>query len=374
VVRELARDPEFDITVAAPRFFRGDLRPIEIEPEPPGSPLRIVPLDTKWSRFIHVFRFDGLALRALIDDGDFDLVHAWEEPYIFAGYQIARAVKNSPAKCCFATFQNYVKRYPPPFGYFERTVLKRADGWIAFAGLVFQAMLDRGYPAATGRILDVAVDLSQFRPLPSATKAEVLEELGLTPPVVGFVGRLALAKGLDVLMQAMEQIGSSRPWQLLLLGSGEYKEKVLHWAARNGWPDRVKIILAKHSEVPRNLGCMDLLVAPSQTLRNWKEQFGRMIVEAFACGVPVIGSDSGEIPYVIGDAGKVIPEADVKGWASAIEQLLENSELREELSKRGLERAQRYSASTVAQQYREYFRWLVRSDEGFSSGLEEGPE
>jgi glycosyltransferase involved in cell wall biosynthesis len=64
----------------------------------------------------------------------------------------------------------------------------------------------------------------------------------------------------------------------------------------------------------------------------------------------------------------------VKGWASAIEQLLENSELREELSKRGLERAQRYSASTVAQQYREYFRWLVRSDEGFSSGLEEGPE
>lgn len=359
LIREVARDPEFQVTVAAPRFFHGDLRPIEIEPEPAGSKLRVVPLETKRSRFIHVFSYDGAQLKALIRDGNFDVVHAWEEPYIFAGYQIAQALEKSPARFCFATFQNLVKRYPPPFGHFERTVLARAQGWVAYAGLVFQAMLDRGYPKETGRILDVAVDLSCFQPLTPDARAEVLRELQLTPPVVGFVGRLTEAKGLDILMQAMQQIGSSRPWNLLLLGSGEYREKVLHWAASEGWQERVKIQLAKHSEVPRYLGCMDLLAAPSQTRKNWKEQFGRMIVEAFACGVPVIGSDSGEIPAVVGDAGRVVGETDVAGWAQSIGQLLASSADRDRLRGLGLARAPRYSVTSIAEQYREYFRWLA---------------
>ena len=47
-----------------------------------------------------------------------------------------------------------------------------------------------------------------------------------------------------------------------------------------------------------------------------------MLIEAFACGVPVIGSNSGEIPYVIGDAGRVVGEKDVLGWAAAIVDLL----------------------------------------------------
>jgi glycosyltransferase involved in cell wall biosynthesis len=73
----------------------------------------------------------------------------------------------------------------------------------------------------------------------------------------------------------------------------------------------------------------------------------------------VIGSNSGEIPYVIGDAGMVIGEADVVGWARAIQQLIESSTLRDQLRQRGLERASRYSVATIAQQYRDYYRWLV---------------
>lgn len=368
VVREVARDPEFEVTVAAPAFFQGDLRPIALEPEPAGSLLRIAPLATTLSRYIHFFHYDGRALKDLVRMGDFDIVHAWEEPYIFAGYQIARALKNDPARFCFRTAQSYVKRYPPPFNYFERAVLARAQGWIAGASLVHQAMLSKGFPEASGRIVNLAVDLSQFRPLTPAVRSDVLAELGLEPPVVGFVGRLSPAKGLDVLMQAMERIGGSRPWSLLLLGSGEYQGRVREWALRNNWQDRVKIMLAKHAEVPRYLGSMDLLVAPSQTMQNWREQFGRMIIEAFASGVPVIGSDSGEIPHVIGDAGQVVAEADVAGWAAAIQHMLEDPGLREDLRRRGLARAPRYSVTTIAQQYREFYHWLsgrsLRSEAG----------
>ncbi len=371
LAREAARDPELEITVAAPSYFHGDLRPIVLEPEPPGSPLRLVPLDTRLSRFIHIFRYDGSALKALIRNGGFDIIHAWEEPYVFAGYQIAKAAKDSPARYCFRTDQNNVKRYPPPFDHFERSVLARTQGWVAGASLVYQAMLDKGFPRDTGRILNYSVDLAEFQPLSTAARAAVLEELGLQPPIIGFVGRLTQAKGLDVLMQAMEQVGGTRPWNLLLLGSGEYQEKVLAWASRNGWSNRVLVKLVKHAEVPSYLASMDLLVAPSQTMKNWREQFGRMLIEAFGCGVPVIGSDSGEIPFVIGDAGRVVAEADVAGWARAIDELLDSQESRDELKVRGLARASQYSVATIGQQWADYYRWLAGQPRTASSAMQE---
>jgi glycosyltransferase involved in cell wall biosynthesis len=357
--RELARDPQFDVTLVSPRFFRGELRPINAEPEPSDSPLRMVTLHARWSHLIHIFSYEQKALRKLIREGDFDIVHAWEEPYIVAGYQIARAVEGTPARFCFRTAQSRVKRYPPPFHLFERVVLKRAQGWIAGGRLVRQAMIERGFPIELGRTLTLAVDMNEFHPLDDFERNRVRCELGLEGPVIGFVGRLTKTKGPDVLMAALEKVRCDKPWSLLVLGSGEYEEKIRDWAARRGWCNRVKIKLTTHSEVPRYIGAMDMLVAPSQSARNWREQFGRMLVEAFACGVPVIGSDSGEIPFVVGDAGKIVGEHDVRGWTRAIEDLLADPRLREDLKQRGLERAKKYSTVTIAQQYREYFNWLA---------------
>jgi hypothetical protein len=58
------------------------------------------------------------------------------------------------------------------------------------------------------------------------------------------------------------------------LGSGPARKKILRWAEKRGWADRVKVVLARHDEAPRYLGAADLMVAPSQTTGNWKEQFG----------------------------------------------------------------------------------------------------
>lgn len=358
-LRELARDPDFDVTVGAPSFFQGDLRAIKIEPEPPDSGLQVVPLNTRLSRLVHIFSYDNAALEALIRSRDFDIIHAWEEPYIFAGYQIARAVKSSSARFCFRTAQSYVKRYPPPFGYFERNVLARAQGWIAGGRLVREAMLLRGFPIESGRTLTLAVDTDVFRPLTDATRTAVRSDLGLSGLVIGFVGRLTRSKGLDVLMAALEKVDESLRWSLLVLGSGGYRDRVLAWAKRRGWSDRVKIKLVDHADVPLYIGCMDLLVAPSQSERNWREQFGRMLVEAFGAGVPVIGSDSGEIPFVIGDAGKVVGETDVAGWTNAIESLLRSPDARADLRARGLARVSQYSVPTIASQYGDFYRWLA---------------
>ena len=70
-----------------------------------------------------------------------------------------------------------------------------------------------------------------------------------------------------------------------------------------------------------------------------KEQFGRVLVEAMACEVPVIGSSSGEIPTVVGDAGLVFPEGDAAGLARCIQQYRSSPELAAECARRGYERA-----------------------------------
>ena len=360
VAREVARDPDFEVTVAAPAFFHGDLRDLSLEPEPDGSPLRLVGLDVRRSRWAHIFQYDSRQLGRLVSNGHFDLVHAWEEPYIFAGFQVARDLASTTTPLGFFTFQNLSKWLPPPFRHFERATLARSQGWIAGGRLVFEAMRSRGYPEQSGRILTPAVDTTAFAPLDEPHRESVRGRLGLCPPLIGFTGRLTPEKGISVLMLAMDRIGGDRAWSLLLLGSGPMQPEILRWARTRGWADRVRVVLARHDEVPAYLGAMDLLVAPSQTTRRWKEQFGRMLIEAFACGVPVIGSDSGEIPYVVGDAGLIVAERDVAGWAGAIAGLLDRPEQRSELAGRGLRRCGAYSVAKVAGQYREYYRWLAR--------------
>ena len=124
-------------------------------------------------------------------------------------------------------------------------------------------------------------------------------------PVVGFLGRLVPEKGVELLTTVLDRV--TTPWRALIVGSGPLEEMVSAWGRRH--PDRVRVITTvQHDEVPAYLNAMDVLCAPSQTTPRWREQFGRMLIEAFASGVAVIASTSGEIPYVVADAGVLVPE------------------------------------------------------------------
>src|SRR5439155_1924103 len=131
------------------------------------------------------------------------------------------------------------------------------------------------------------------------------------PLVVGYLGRFVPEKGVGLLTRVLDRL--ERPWRALFVGGGPLLGELQTWAA--GHADRVRVVSGvPHAEVPGYINAMDVLAAPSQTMPRWKEQLGRMILEAFACGVPVIASDSGEIPYVVADAGRVIGEADETSW------------------------------------------------------------
>ena len=102
-------------------------------------------------------------------------------------------------------------------------------------------------------------------------------------------------------------------------------------------------------KVPEYVNCMDAMILPSRTTRDWVEFFGRVLIEGMACEVPVIGSNSGEIPHVIGDAGLVFPEDDADALAERIGQIACDSSLSAQLIQRGLERVKEFTWETIAE-------------------------
>jgi glycosyltransferase involved in cell wall biosynthesis len=71
---------------------------------------------------------------------------------------------------------------------------------------------------------------------------------------------------------------------------------------------------------------LDVLAVPSKTTAHWKEQFGRVLIEAMAVELPVVAYASGEIPHVVGDAGVLLPEGDIQGLRDALSGLVEDAE------------------------------------------------
>jgi glycosyltransferase involved in cell wall biosynthesis len=353
---EMARQGRgrWSVTAAAPASYHGDLRRIALEPGfAEACDIRGMPAHL--TRFPHLMFYGGL--RKLLAE-PWDLIHCWEEPYITAGAQIA-ALARPEVPLVFATFQNLTKQYPPPFNWMEQRVLRRANGWIAFGRTVHEAQLSRaGYAAIPSRVIPPGVDTERFTP-DAIAGGRVRSERGWNDdtPVVGFLGRFVPEKGLAILTAALRRI--EEPWRALFVGGGEGRAEIDALAA--SYPGRVSVATnVAHDEVPAHLNAMDVLCAPSQTTARWREQFGRMLIEAMACGVPVLASRSGEIPYVVGDAGVLLDEGDVDAWTAALREVIVDPGTRRDLADRGLRKARlEFAWPVVARRHLEFFDELV---------------
>jgi len=317
-----------------------------------------IPLRAYATRSVHAF-FYSRRLNDILQD-DFDLVHAWEEPFVLAGAQIARATPVR-TKFVFRTAQSLPKAYPPPFSWCERYCVARADGWICSGRTVEDNLLKRsGYAAKPWVRVPLGVDVDNFKP-DAAAGAATRRQLGWTPDgpqVVGYLGRFVPQKGIPMLMRALDRLGTD--WRALFVGGGPLETELRAWAGRCG--DRVRVVTGlPHENVPTYLNAMDVLAAPSQTTAQWLDQFGRILIEAFASGVPVVGSDSGEIPYVIGPDDVIVPEADEDAWTSALGKLLANPGLRSDFAARGRARSFDYSWDVVGTKYLDFFDRVVDS-------------
>jgi glycosyltransferase involved in cell wall biosynthesis len=354
LAQELAVRGDWEVTVAAPRRFRGDFRSYELHAEPDEA-YALEPLSAPFTQPVHLMVY-GRRLRELLRR-PWDLVHCWEEPYVASAGQVASWTPKA-VPLVVATFQNIDKRYPPPFSWIERRTLRRADGVIAFGRTAQDVLQTRPNRVPNVRTIPPGVDTGQFAP-DAAARERVRDALGWTDetPVVGFMGRFVAEKGVDWLTGVLN--GLTSRWRALFVGAGPLERHLRAWAERH--PGRVAIETSvRHHEVPAWLNAMDVLCAPSRTTPRWREQFGRMLIEAFACGVPVVASDSGEIPHVVGEAGIVLPEGDVDTWRRVINALLADEGSRLALGGRGRARAvETFDWAVVASQHAAFFAELL---------------
>ncbi|PSB14256.1 glycosyltransferase family 4 protein, partial [filamentous cyanobacterium CCP2] len=282
------------------------------------------------------------------------------------------------AKMVFFTWWNLPYTSKFPVSWLEAYNLRHSDGIIAGNQDGAEILRDHGYRGEIEVMPQLGVDEQLFRPQP---QPELAAKLGIQPDefVVGFVGRFVEEKGLLTLCDALAQLKAEthRPWKWLLLGRGPLKAKLLEQAEQAGIADRLIFVESvPHDDVPRYINLMNTLVLPSQTTygfktltaAGWKEQFGHVLIEAMSCQVPVIGSDSGEIPHVIQDAGLIFPEGNATALKDCLLQLISQPDRAIELSKRGYDRAlTHYTNRALAQRQMQFYRRLGSRDWGVGS-------
>jgi len=345
-LEELARFPDVELTVVVPPCWRDERGVMRLEREhTQGYELAVERMALNGHFHLHFYPGLGKHFRRTRPH----IVHIDEEPYNVATWQAMRLAKTHGAKALFFTWQNLHRRYPPPFNLIESYNLRHANYAIAGNSEAVKVLRAKGYRGPVRVIPQFGVDPEKFKVQSSKFK------VANSQFAIGYVGRLVEEKGVDVLLRAVAGLGGD--WQLRILGSGPQRAGLENLATELGIAERVGFEEPIPStQMPGYYHQLDALVLPSLTRPNWKEQFGRVLIEAMACGVPVVGSDSGEIPNVIGEAGLVFAEGDERALRARLSQLMADPALREELARRGRERvlAHYTQAQVAAKTYQVY--------------------
>ena len=218
------------------------------------------------------------------------------------------------------------------------------DAFVAITPAAKQFLEENG--ARNVQVIGNSVDCQTFKPVIHISSRE---------NIILFVGRLYAFKGIVYLLKAVKEVVREIPdSKLFIIGGGPLKDIIRKLSEKYEWIHYLGI--KKRKELPRYYNMAKVFVLPSL-----HEPFGTVLVEAMACGTPVIGSNVEGIPYVIGEAGITIPPKDHRALKEAIITVLKKDEIAETLSKKGRERAVRlFSHEVAAKRYEALFYKILR--------------
>jgi len=320
----------------------------------PSGDTFVVPVRTV-GHHPNFFLYDPRPLWRLLGTGDWDLVDMQEEPFGLAAAEIRLLMRLRCPDVPFVIFsaQNIEKRYPAPFRWFERSALRAAAGAYP-CNVEAGGIMRRKGLVGDLVVLPLGVDLDRFHPVDRPPPAGTVR--------VGFVGRLIPHKGVDVLLRAAALDGRI---VVDVFGTGPEEEDLRRTAAALGIGGRVTFHgHVDESDIPGTYPRFDVLAVPSVPLPSWVEQFGRVVVEAQAAGVPVVASASGALPDVVGDTGLLVPPGDPGALAAALGRLLDEPGLWAGLRAAGLARAPDFTWAQVADTQIELYRSATRGRAG----------
>ncbi|MCL4752362.1 MAG: glycosyltransferase family 4 protein [Myxococcales bacterium] len=352
----LARRHGWTVHLVAPaQLAIAGAAPKRCDPAPPGAAYSLHALPLVFQRDARLSFFRGLTRRAAAWKPD--IVFVEYDPGSVAVLEAFAAGARNRAKIVAYTVENL----PDPRG--ERALGAARRGALAEAakhltvGVLREAgrrlttavaclnrdgeaiVRDQWRWAQPTALVPLGVDLELFHP---ADARQLRESLGLSDAfVLGYFGRLMPEKCVHLLVEALAQL----PPQVKLLldmfknfSPGSYAAELLDRAERLGVRDRIVTVDVAHAEVPKYMNCCDALALVSTERGRFKEQYGRVLPEAMACGVPVIATRSGNLPEIVGDAGIIIPRDSLPDLVAALRLLLDEPARRRELGRQGMER------------------------------------
>ncbi len=248
----------------------------------------------------HVYR---VRAGALLADVAPDFVLLEQEPFSLSAAQWGRAASRAGVPFALQHDENRRTSWPLPVRRVRAALLDRA-AFVAARSPRAAALLIDERPALRAPVIP--------HPIPEWEVPPRVRD-GVEQFTVGYAGRIVAEKGIRDLLAAVRRLPAAR---LLVVGDGpllgEVRDSGLEVEVRTA---------ASSDDMPQHYADMDVLVLPSRTVGHWAEQFGRVLPEAAMCGTPVIGSDSGEIPWVVAAlGGRVFPEGDIEALTAALEQ------------------------------------------------------
>ena len=357
---ELLSSGDIDLRLVAPHHWWASLSgPISISVLPELTD-QVVPLPVYLPGRIHLHWYTRQLQRALQEFAP-DILYVDEEPYSVAAAQATYLAHQLDCKLIISTKENLVRWYPPPLRWSHRWVLGQADHVVAVSEECQLVLSHHGYRGPV-TVMPHAIDPQHFCP---DRNPQLRHQLGLKGAVIGYIGRLASQKGVMDLVAAIRTASQDSKLDLsvLLVGDGELRGQVEREASQHLGPNMLLITgHVPHGRIPEYVNALDVLVLPSRTTKYWKEQFGRVLIEALACEVPVIGSDSGHIPYLIEDTGGglVFREGDSADLSAKIRQLVDNPDTARALAQHGRQRVlEKYTWSQTAAQFHQVLRQVA---------------
>ncbi|ACB49605.1 glycosyl transferase, group 1 [Crocosphaera subtropica ATCC 51142] len=362
-------DPNLEVTIIVPQKWKpGGVQNKIIEKQPrfEGN-FKVIPIYNFSQNNQGLLTF-GTDIIKLLNEFKPQIIQVEQGVKSFAYAQLITLNKwlNLKAKNVFFTWWNLPYESKFPVSYLEQYNLKNTDGLVAGNQDAADILRDHGYNKAVAVMPQLGVDEVLFSP---QKQPELAQKLGIKKQdfVIGFVGRFVEEKGILTLLKAVQAL-PEKNWKLLLLGRGELQAKIIQESKDVKIEDKLIMLESvAHDQVPQYINLMNVLVLPSETTYQfktltavgWKEQFGHVLIEAMACKVPVIGSDSGEIPNVISDAGLIFPEGDSTELKNCLSQLMLDPALADKLAEKGYRRVlENYTNKALAEKTLTFYQSL----------------
>ncbi|HBR16446.1 MAG: hypothetical protein A3G39_05205 [Deltaproteobacteria bacterium RIFCSPLOWO2_12_FULL_43_16] len=229
--------------------------------------------------------------------------------------------------------------------YHKKLIMEKVDMFLPFTETARKILLLEGVPEEKVEVVYPGVDLERFKPGPKPEDLLTQNNIPQNSFVILYVGKLVSWKGVHNLVYTARVLKEKgvKDFVVAVAGKGAQKENMARLIRETNTESHFRFLdFVSYDEMPDVHRMADVFVLPSYPTMTWQEQFGMVLIEAMACGKPVISTNSGSIPEVIGDAGILISPGNFFQLAEIILNLMSNRGFALEVGNRGRQRVETY--------------------------------